>query len=101
MKQFIKIFILVFFTEIVLAILAWIFSLKSEVSPSSVIAHDGIMFMLSLPFNLVDPQYPYDAPETEPGFIIAIVVAATLMIHTIAIYMISLGVSKHPGTNHN
>lgn len=91
MKLFLKIFGIVFFTEFVLLILSFFVLLQSN---SSFMKSAGniIIDLLSLPLLLLDRSYPYYA--MEPGWVIAVMIISTFLLHAFIAYTVYKSVKK-------
>lgn len=94
MRLFLRIFVLVFLAEIFLGLLSLLLETESYDYPTVGMIGSIIMFFLSLPFNLVEPEYPYYPPESESGFVVAVLIALTLIIHTSVIYLFYKAVKR-------
>ena len=86
MKSFFKLFVLVFFAEVMLGMLSLLLEQKSELYPLAGIISSLIMSLLSLPFSLIDRTYPYYSIESEWFNLLMIV--TTLIVHTLLVFVI-------------
>lgn len=91
MKLFFKIFGIVVIAELVLGIAATIAQQTTDNIFVGTIC-SLIMQLLSLPLSLVSRTYPYYS--TEPGWIIAVMMVSTYLIHAVIVYLVYKSVKK-------
>lgn len=93
MKLFLKTFGIVFLAELLLHMLLLVIEQSSSNSAIRFACHT-LTHILSVPWILIDRTYPYYA--IEPGWYIAIMVITTLLLHSVAVYLVYKSVKKQP-----
>jgi ethanolamine transporter EutH len=95
MKLFFRTFGIVVLAEIVLAMAA---TVVQQATNSTIVRTvcGLIMQVISLPLSLVNRTYPYYS--LEPGWVIAIMMVATYIMHTVIVYLVYKAFKKQAFT---